>query len=316
MHCNIFLKKIIVTVAKTIANIAQICYYLICNNMRTREEVCLKLKICAITTDNLYYQYGKTDSTPENLNTKHCHDKYEILYIADGTGKCMVEGVEYPIKPRTLMIFPPLSYHCAQIDSNITYERYVIYFDKKAVLKCAEPSFAIIEELSEITGAFYSPEVISDAIVSVLERFISISSYPETEREICAALYISELMVLLSRQRSDFYLRDDCELGARVIRYLNQNMDRDITLDMLAQRFFVSKYYLCRAFKKHNGISIHGYINRKRVMYAKQLIEAGETASGAAYRVGFGDYSAFYRAYVKLMGRAPTQQEEKIDNGI
>lgn len=274
------------------------------------------MKICNVTTDNLYYQYGKTDNTPENLNSKHCHDKYEILYISEGTGKCMVEGVEYPIKPRTLMIFPPLTYHCAQIDANITYERYVLHFDKKAVLKCAESAFAEIEEISEVTGAFYSPEVISDAIVSVIERFIGIASFPDAERNICASLYISELFVLLSAKRSDFYLRDDCELGARVIRYLNQNMDRDITLDRLAKRFFVSKYYLCRAFKKHNGISIHGYINHKRVMYAKQLIEAGETASGAAYRVGFGDYSAFYRAYVKLIGRAPTQQEEKIDDGI
>ena len=39
---------------------------------------------------------------------------------------------------------------------------------------------------------------------------------------------------------------------------------------------------------------------------AKQLIEQGETASGAAYKVGFGDYSAFYRAYVKVVGKAPT----------
>ena len=150
----------------------------------------------------------------------------------------------------------------------------------------------------------------------MFERFASIASYPDNEKDVCARLYIAELLVLLSAKHSDFYLRDDCELGARVIRYLNQNMDRDISLDKLAKRFFVSKYYLCRAFKKHNGISIHGYINHKRVMYAKQLIEAGETASGAAYRVGFGDYSAFYRAYVKLIGRAPTQHEERIDDGI
>lgn len=292
------------------------CYYLICNIMRTREEVCFKLKISTVTTDSFYYQYSKTDNTPENLNTKHCHDRYEILYIADGEGKCIVEGVEYPIKPRTLMIFPPLSYHCAQINANIEYERYVIYFDKKSILGCAEPAFKQIEEISEVTGAFYTPEVISDQIVSVLERFAGISHYADAEREIFTKLYMAELLLLLSAKRSDFYLRDDCELGARVIRYLNQNMDRDISLDRLAKRFFVSKYYLCRAFKKHNGISIHGYINHKRVMYAKQLIEAGETASGAAYRVGFGDYSAFYRAYVKLIGRAPTQHEEKLSDGI
>jgi AraC-like DNA-binding protein len=90
------------------------------------------------------------------------------------------------------------------------------------------------------------------------------------------------------------------------IRYLNENLTRDMNLDTIARRFFVSKYYLCRAFKKHNGVSVHGYINHKRIMYAKQLIEQGDTASGAAYKVGFGDYSAFYRAYVKIIGKSPT----------
>ena len=39
------------------------------------------------------------------------------------------------------------------------------------------------------------------------------------------------------------------------------------------------------------------------------MIEGGESASGAAYKVGFGDYSAFYRAYVKIVGKSPTYHE-------
>ena len=46
-------------------------------------------------------------------------------------------------------------------------------------------------------------------------------------------------------------------------------------------------------------------------MYAKELIEAGETASSAAYRVGFGDYSSFYRAYVKIVGEPPTTPKKR-----
>ena len=46
-------------------------------------------------------------------------------------------------------------------------------------------------------------------------------------------------------------------------------------------------------------------------MYAKKLIESGETAAAAAYKVGFGDYSAFYRAYVKILGVSPSASTEK-----
>ena len=274
------------------------------------------MKSMSIPGDYLYITHRKDECVPDNISFSHCHDKYEILYVVDGTGKYIVEGVEYPIKPRSIILIPPLSYHCAQIDKNCEYDRFIIHFEKKAVLDCVSEAFSSINEISQFTGAYYPPEAVSDSIVAVFERFEQIDRLPEKERDICMALYLAELLLLLSAGRSEFYMRDDGELGARVIRYLNRNLDRDISLDSLAKRFFVSKYYLCRAFKKHNGISIHGYINKKRVTYAKQLIESGETASGAAYRVGFGDYSAFYRAYVKLIGRAPTQQEERIDDGI
>ena len=44
-------------------------------------------------------------------------------------------------------------------------------------------------------------------------------------------------------------------------------------------------------------------------MYAKQLIDAGETAQSAAFKVGFGDYSAFYRAYIRIVGKSPRAEQ-------
>jgi AraC-like DNA-binding protein len=148
-------------------------------------------------------------------------------------------------------------------------------------------------------------------LISAFERYAVAASLSDEEREAYMRILLSEIVLLLSVSRGDKISADDGELGAKVIRYLNDNITANITLDKLAKRFFVSKYYLCRAFKKHNGISIHGYVNQKRVMYAKQLMEEGETASGAAYRVGFGDYSAFYRAYIKVIGTSPVAEQNR-----
>jgi AraC-like DNA-binding protein len=70
--------------------------------------------------------------------------------------------------------------------------------------------------------------------------------------------------------------------------------------------FFVSKFYLCRVFKGYSGTSIHAYINKKRIMMAKEYIENGMSARAASEAVGYQDYSAFYRAYVKIVGKSPT----------
>ena len=257
-------------------------------------------------SENISYFDARTDSTPENLNSRHCHDKYEIIYVLEGNGKYVVEGVEYPIKPHTLMIFPPLVYHCVSVDPDSAYERTVINFDSTAVTDCVAETFERIVAGAAPSGAYYSLNSKSDALISVFDRMKATSGLPNAERDLMMRLLISELIIILSVEGREELVEEDWDIGARVIRYLNENAFRDISLEKLAKRFFVSKYYLCRAFKKHNGISIHGYIVQKRVMHAKQLIESGEPAASAAYKVGFGDYSAFYRAYIKVVGRAPT----------
>lgn len=248
------------------------------------------------------------------IDDSHCHDRYEILYIVSGEGKYMVEGTEYPLHPRTLMFIRPFEYHCLMLDKNTDYSRYCIHFSQSAL---APEAYKLLEDMSasdSSRGNYYSSAALPAVIDSVFDRFDTAEQLPEESRRIFMRALLTELVVILSSTSGEHHSADDGELGARVIKYLNSNIDKDVSLDKLARRFFVSKYYLCRAFKKHNGISVHGYVNHKRVMYAKQLIESGETASGAAYKVGFGDYSAFYRAYVRIIGKAPTQDERKDSN--
>lgn len=242
---------------------------------------------------------------PDRINNNHCHDFYEILYVTRGTGKYIVEGAEFTVRPRTLMLFRPFAYHHVSIDEG-GYDRVVIHFPKNAV---PAPALSMLEKLTEDTdgsGNYYPPAAISDTLISAFDKFEISVGLPEEERLAYFKVVLAEIIILISASRGELMLNVEEDLGARVIRYLNGNIERNINLDNLARRFFVSKYYLCRAFKKHNGISIHGYLVQKRIAYAKQLIESGETASGAAYKVGFGDYSAFYRAYVKIVGRSPT----------
>ena len=49
------------------------------------------------------------------------------------------------------------------------------------------------------------------------------------------------------------------------------------------------------------------YIIYSRVLYAKQLLAEGVPAVEASTRVGFADYSNFYRSYRKVTGRTPSE---------
>lgn len=258
-----------------------------------------------ISGSGIEYTASCDDPVPRTLGVNHCHDTYEILYVAEGKGRYIVEGVEYSMRPGTLIIVPPLAYHFVDVSRESAYERFVVNFSASALAEAAEKLLPSL--CAEERGGFYSAGAMRTSFLSAFERFDLAASLTEEKRTAYLQMLLSEIIVLLSSVDPERAEEDSAEIGARVIRYLNENFERNMSLDRIAKHFFVSKYYLCRAFKWYNGISIHGYLTQKRVMRAKQLIEEGETASGAAYRVGFGDYSAFYRAYVKLTGASPVK---------
>ncbi len=262
----------------------------------------------SIETGSISVDFFTNQSYSESENINHCHDRYEITLITSASGKYIIEGSEHKICPGALIFMPPLTYHKVMFNGGIQPQLCTIHFSQNVLSPAIVGMLNKITDGGESSGKYYSPGQFSDTVISVFDRLDTAEVLQSEERSAYLEALLSEIIILLSASDGDAMTHSEDELGSRVAKYLNENIDKNISLEKLARRFFVSKYHLCRAFKKYSGISVHSYINHKRIMYAKQLIESGETASGAAERVGFGDYSAFYRAYVRIVGKSPTKE--------
>ena len=254
-----------------------------------------KISVCNFTSSDVKKHIGD-----------HCHDTYEITFFLQASGKYIVEGSEQRVESGKLLLINPMSYHKVSFDSTDEIEGYTIHFSRSILTDAAAEVFDLFTSAKEGHGSFFSTEAVSDRLISVFDSFEFAVGLENIERFAYLQALLSELIVLLSATGGERITHTDEELGARVCKYLNNNIEKNISLDRIARRFFVSKYHLCRAFKSYSGTSVHAYVNQKRILYAKKLIESGVTASVAAERVGFGDYSAFYRAYVKIFGKSPT----------
>ena len=58
-------------------------------------------------------------------------------------------------------------------------------------------------------------------------------------------------------------------------------------------------------FKQKMGVSVYRYITQRRLIAAKSLIEQGQPLEDVALKVGFSDYSSFYRAFKQEFGISP-----------
>lgn len=77
--------------------------------------------------------------------------------------------------------------------------------------------------------------------------------------------------------------------------YIESHLDEEVSLETLAAKFFVSKYYIAHTLKENFGISIHQYILKKRLAAVQEALRSGRKACEACTQYGFKEYSHFIR---------------------
>ena len=119
----------------------------------------------------VYIKYANFAVSPSSLDGQHCHDGYEILYVINGNGKYVIEGAEYPIRPRTILFAPPFSYHSLKLEPGVQYERYVLQFLASDLTSAAQEFLSSLNKSLDGVGCYYAADALSPAIVSIFERF-------------------------------------------------------------------------------------------------------------------------------------------------
>ncbi|MBR2343494.1 MAG: helix-turn-helix transcriptional regulator [Clostridia bacterium] len=261
----------------------------------------------SIDNDGFFYSYGHGTLSAEYFGVGKCYPHYELLYFTDGEGEIIVAGDHYGLRAGDVLLVRMGEHRVCNPARDNGLHCYTVRFSASAlspdILRVLEGLFP-----EGRVARQYSARALSGEAVSALSRLGTAKRLPYAERSLYVRAVLSELAVLLSLCQGVNNELDTVPLGVRVLRYIDDNIYSDLSLDTLARVFFVSKHYLCRAFKENNGISVHSYLTQRRVMHARELIKGGESAASAAYKVGFGDYSAFYRAYVKINGVSPTAE--------
>lgn len=94
--------------------------------------------------------------------------------------------------------------------------------------------------------------------------------------------------------------------------YLDGHFTEKISLDALAEQFFISKFYLTRVFKEQFGVSISTYLLNKRITKAKQLLRFSDRKlEDIGYQCGLGAPHYFSRVFKQVEGVTPSEFREK-----
>lgn len=92
-----------------------------------------------------------------------------------------------------------------------------------------------------------------------------------------------------------------------VRQYLDTHYAGPVTLDGLAARFFISKFYLSRSFSARFGVTIGEYVQKKRITAGKELLRFTDlSVSEIAKKCGVPDASYFNKLFQRAEGVSPS----------
>jgi len=97
-----------------------------------------------------------------------------------------------------------------------------------------------------------------------------------------------------------------------LFRYIHQHLTEDLTLEQLEKEFFISRYHICREFKRTTGQTPHAYIVKARLDLCRKYIEQGKPIREVYALGGFGGYNHFFRAFKKEYHMTPGEYYQSL----
>ena len=245
----------------------------------------------------------------------HYHDFNKIIIFLSGNVTYLVEGKAYYLKPWDILLVNHHDIHKPVIDPNTTYERIIIWLQNDFIQSQQDrpcdlsACFAAANEKSfNLIRLNCTLQTQIQTLIHALEDSLTSEEFGH---EVLNQTYFLQLMVYLNRVFAPEQYKNDQSASrydkqiADILKYINLHLNADLSNETLAERFYLSKYYLMHKFKKETGYTLHSYVQQKRLICAADMIKGGTPVLKASSLCGFSDYSTFLRAFRKMYGISP-----------
>lgn len=252
------------------------------------------------------------------LGNAHSHNFYEMYYLVSGEIKYFIGDSIYLVKKGDVVLIPPHVIH-----KTVPGDDY----DHTRILMSIMPDY--LEEflkydpnLFDFFNSFIIPSThrTTGRIENILQTLIA--EYVEGYDKIMVKSLLGELFTILKRNadidtklKEDMQVhRDSCSnriLG--VVRYINKKYQTDISLEDLAQEFFMSPTYLSRTFKRIMGTTYSDYIRSVRINHSIHLLlNTDDNITEVATLAGFNSSNHFCKTFKDCMGISPLKYRQSL----
>ncbi len=248
----------------------------------------------------------------DNMSHSHYHTYFELYFLEEGRRYHIMQGQQYETPPGTLMLFAPYIMHHSFSDRDVPFRRTVLYFSEGAIL-----SPELLSMLQDGSGLYVPSRKMSGSIHALLRELLREQDNQDSLSVAATQSLLNTLLVLLMRSTSVSPRPEVQSRIARIVSYIENNYQHELRLSDIAERFYISEYYLCHEFKKYTNRTIVQYVNTLRILHAQRLItECDLSLTKIAEQTGFSSLTHFNRIFKASVGISPSAYRKANAPGI
>lgn len=257
----------------------------------------------------------KRDSYLKKVELHH-HDFYELFFLLSGDVTYTIESKLYKVVPGDILLLSPRELHQVHIKTEReVYERYVLWVDPRMIQRLSTHHTDLMSCLDPASPGYrnrlrLAPED-RRRVYELVDKLYDELRGGGFGGELMPECLLTQLLVEINRIARRAGPGETETRSARVVSavvdYIGAHYGEELSLEALADHFYVSKYHLSHEFARVVGTSVHRYIVKKRLLIARRLMAEGVPPCRVWSEVGFGDYTGFYRAFKNEYGVTPRE---------
>lgn len=250
----------------------------------------------------------------------HYHNDLEIVEITKGEVLYTINGYKTLAKVGDIVFINHGQVHQAVVQDCDEVEMKVLMinynFIKSQMMDIVNEDYII----PLMNQKFIFHNIVTDDLVKKLFLEISeiIISKPKHYTLKVKSLFLDMLIVLFD---NDLYYSnlaykrknelDSNDVTRQTIEYIHSHYHDQMSLDNISDSLMVSKFHLCRLFKKTTDITINTYINNYRLAQAARMIsDTKKNITTIAFDCGYNNPSYFISKFKTQYGVSPNQYKK------
>ena len=236
-------------------------------------------------------------------STPHVHNYTELFYIIGGQGQFSIDDELFPVSKDQLVIVNPNIAH-----TEVSYEAHPLEY----IVVGIEGLELSVDGNNGGRFCIFSFPSDNHALTCMQQILHEMQTREPYHQALCQA-YMEILVVQLMRDASFSAAPASAEpVNSRqcttVRRYIDSHYKEPLTLDLLAEKANVNKYYLSHIYKEAYGVSPISYMISCRIQEGKRLLaDTDLSLSQITGILGFSSASYFSQSFRKAEGISPVE---------